>query len=81
MCHLVVRSSQLKAEDGLKIFALEEDTTLQAVAEVDGRCEGGFFDDIVDTGGKDEAEILGTSQLCFGIYITARDIYVREAIG
>ena len=81
MCHLIVRSSQLEAEDGLKIFAFEEDTTFQAVAEVDGRCEGGFFDDVVDTRGENKAEILGTPQLNSSLYTSARDIYVREAIG
>ena len=81
MCHFIVRSSQLKAEDGLKIFAFEEDTTFQAVAEVDGRCKGGFFDDIVDTGGKDKAEILGVAQFFSRIYVIVRNIYVGEAIG
>ena len=80
MCHFIVRSSQLKAEDRLKIFTFEEDATFQAVAEVDGRCKGGFFDDIVDTGCEDKAEILGIAQLCSAIYITARNVHIREPI-
>lgn len=81
MRHLVVRSSQLKAEDRLKIFAFKEDTTFQAVAEVDGRCKGGFFNDVVDTGSENEAEILTVSQLCSVIYIPARKNHIRKAIG
>ena len=34
--HLVVGTAQLEAEDGLLIFALEEDVVPKAVAEVDG---------------------------------------------
>ena len=34
MSHLVVRASQLEAEDGLKILSLEEDFAFEAVAEI-----------------------------------------------
>jgi hypothetical protein len=58
MCHFIVCSSQFKAEYRLEIFSFQEDFAFESVAEVRGVGEGCFFDDFVDAGGEDEAEIL-----------------------
>jgi hypothetical protein len=60
MSHLVVGPSQLEAEYGLFIFALEENVAFESVAEVYGGCQGGFVADLADEreGCDDEAEVL-----------------------
>lgn len=58
MCHLIVCAAQLKAKYGLEIFAFEENIALESVAQVDCVCERGFFYDFVDTGCKNESQVL-----------------------
>jgi len=58
MCHFIVCTSQLEAEDRLQIFSLQENLTFQAVAEVGGMCELRLVDHFVDSGGKDQTEVL-----------------------
>ena len=48
MSHLIVRSTELEAEDGEKVLTLEKDTAFEAVAEVNGMREGGLAENIVD---------------------------------
>ena len=61
MCHLVVSTTKLEAEHGLKVFAFEEDFAFQAVAEVNGIGQGCLFDDVVYTGCENESKILDSS--------------------
>ena len=58
MSHLVVSTAKLEGKDRLQVLTLEEDLTLQSVGKVDGMCQGRFFDDIVNSGCEDEAEVL-----------------------
>ena len=44
----VVGAAELVAEDGLEIFALEQDLVLQALREVERRLERRFLGDVVD---------------------------------
>jgi hypothetical protein len=67
--HLVVSPTKLEGKDGLQVLALEEDLAFQSVRKVDGMCEGRFFDDIVDSGCEDEAEILCIVSDVFSIAI------------
>lgn len=55
MGHSVVGAPQLKAEDRLKILTLQQYFAFESIAEVDGRGQGRFFDNIVDPGSKNEA--------------------------
>lgn len=50
MCHLIVCSPQLEAEDRLEVFALQENVAFQPITEVDRRCQGGLLDHIVNSG-------------------------------
>jgi hypothetical protein len=61
MSHLVVCAAQLEAEDGLKVFSLEQDIASKSTAEVGCVCEGSLGDDFVDSRGEDESKILNTS--------------------
>lgn len=54
----------------MQVFALQQNFALEAVAKVGRVGEGGLFDDIVDTGRKDEAEVLLKS--VFGVYLIRR---------
>jgi hypothetical protein len=67
--HLVVSTTKLEREDRLQVLTLEEDLALQAVGQVDGMCEGRFFDDIVHSGCEDEAEVLDIVSRVFSIAI------------
>jgi len=58
MCHLVVSSTQLEAEDGLEIFSLEQNIAFQAVTEVGGMCEGCFNGGFVDASRQNESQVL-----------------------
>lgn len=61
MGHFVVGASELEREDRLEVFTFEEDPAFEAVREVGGVGEGSFFDDFVDAGGEDEAEVVGVA--------------------
>jgi hypothetical protein len=56
--HLVVSTTKLEREDRLKVLPLEKDLAFESVGDVDGMCEGCFFDDIVYTRCEDQAEVL-----------------------
>jgi hypothetical protein len=58
MCHFIVCTSQLKAEDWLQIFSLQENLAFQAVAEVGGTRELRLVDHFVDSGGKYQTQVL-----------------------
>lgn len=58
MGHFVVGPSQLERKDWLQILALEQNMAFETVAEVDCMCERGLFDDIVDAGCENEAQVL-----------------------
>lgn len=60
MCHFVVCSSQLEAENGLKVFPFEEDFAFEPIADVYSWREGSFSDDLVYPRSENEAEILWT---------------------
>jgi hypothetical protein len=77
--HLVVGTTKLEREDGLQVLTLEEDLALQAVGKVDSMCEGRFFDDIVDSGCEDEAEVLEIVSHVFSIAIDRVSTYIWVA--
>lgn len=58
MGHLVVGTAHLEAKDRLQILTLHEDFVAQTIRQVDGAGERSHFDDIVDTRGEDEPQIL-----------------------
>lgn len=58
VCHFVVGAPDFEGEDGLEVFALEEDFVGETGGEVVGVCDGGFGEDVVDARGEDEAEVL-----------------------
>ena len=78
VCHSVVGSSKLEAEDWLKVFALQQDFAFEAIAEIRGVGEVGFSDNIVDARGEDETEILSISVIAF--LLNWLDAYVWVAV-
>ena len=48
MCHLIVRSAELEAENRKQVFPLEQNSTFETVTEVDRMVQGSLVDDIVD---------------------------------
>lgn len=58
MRHLIVGASHLEAEHGLQVLALQEDLVAQFAAQVHRGGDGRFLEDIVDSRGEDEAEVL-----------------------
>ena len=61
MSHLVVGTTQLEAEDGLEVLALEQHIAFQPIAQVGGMGERRLGDDLVDARGENEAKILACS--------------------
>ena len=58
MCHLIVCPSQFETEDWLEVFSFEENFAFQPIADVDSWREGSFFDYLVHSRSKNQAEIL-----------------------
>lgn len=48
MCHLIVRSAELEAENRKQVFPLEQNSTFETVTEVDRMIQRSLVDDIVD---------------------------------
>ena len=58
--HLVVGAAQLEAEHALHVFALEVNAVAHARRQRRGQVERGLFGDVVDAGGQDFLEIVGS---------------------
>lgn len=73
--HEVVGTPDLEAEDGLKVFTLEPYLISKPCAEIRGKDERGFVEDLVYLGGQDQSEVIWFSRR---EELLRREFWVRE---